>query len=144
MKKWVLVAAVAMMVSGCVSTPDRRIQNEPGVFASFPATVQEKVRRGEADIGFTRDMVRLALGRPHRIQSRITSAGTTEIWIYMGMRYVSRLEPADGGYWYRDRAGRLHRSHDSLWIDHGYREEFPVMRVEFSGGVVTAIERMRK
>ncbi|MEI8351960.1 MAG: hypothetical protein WCG36_06580 [bacterium] len=114
------------------------------MFAGFSAPVQEKVRRGEIDIGFSRDMVRLALGLPCRNQSRITEAGVTEIWIYTGMRYVSRLEPVDGGYWYRDRAGRLRRSYDSVWIDRGYQEEFPILRVEFYGGVVKAIERMQK
>jgi len=142
--KWAVIASVAVMMSGCVSTPARRIQQEPGMFAGFSAPVQEKVRRGEIDIGFSRDMVRLALGLPRRNQSRITEAGVTEIWIYTGMRYVSRLEPVDGRYWYRDRAGRLLRSYDSVWIDHGYQEEFPILRVEFSGGVVKAIERMQK
>lgn len=142
--KWVVIVSAAIMAAGCVSTPERRILKEPGVFAAFPAPVQDKVRRGEIDVGFTRDMVRLAMGAPHQLQSRTTEAGVTEIWIYMGARYVSRMEPANGGYWYRDRAGRLRRSYDSLWINHDYRETFPIMRVEFVGGVVKAIERMQR
>lgn len=142
--KWASLVVVVLAVAGCVSTPERRIRKEPGVFAAFPAPVQDKVRRGEIDLGFTRDMVRLALGQPHQVQTRITEAGVTEIWIYMGTRYVTRMEPAGGGYWYRDRAGRLHRSYDGVWMDHGYRESFPLLRVEFAGGVVKAIERMQR
>ena len=142
--RWVAVMTVVLAVTGCMSTPERRIKNEPGVFAAFPALAQEKIRRGEIEIGFTKDMVRLALGRPHRTQTRITEAGGVDIWVYTGIRYISHFEPVDDGYWYRDRAGRLHRSYETLWIDHGYNQEFPVLRVEFVGNAVKAIERMQR
>jgi hypothetical protein len=131
-------------VAGCVSTPAKRIQADPATFARFPPDVQAKVQKGEVEVGFTRDMVRLALGRPQRISTRTTEAGQLEIWLYMGIRHMTRYEPMDTGYWYRDRSGRLRRSYDTIWVDRGYSEEYPVMRLEFSDDKVKAIERMTR
>jgi hypothetical protein len=140
-----VVMVVALSVAaGCVSTPARRIQREPEVFASFPEDIQARVQRGEVAVGFTRDMVRLALGQPHRVINRVTGSGQVDIWVYTGSRYISRYEPVAGGYWYQDRAGRLFRSTDIVWMDRGYREEFPVMRIEFAGDKVTSFERIQR
>lgn len=145
-KKWFVGAMMAgcCLMAGCVSTPADRIKKEPGVFAAFPPEVQAKVQKGEVEIGYTRDMTRLALGMPQRVHTRTTETGQVEIWIYLGIRYVSHYEPMDTGYWYRDRAGRLRRSYDTMWVDRGYSEEFPVLRLEFSGDKLKAIERIRR
>lgn len=138
------VTAMALVMTGCVSTPARRIAKEPQVFSTFPPDVQAKVREGKVELGFTRDMVRLAKGRPHRLSSRVTVAGTVEVWTYVGVRHVSDRVPVDSGYWYRDRAGRLRRSYDTVWLDRGYDEEFPTLRLEFTGDAVTAIEQLAR
>lgn len=132
------------VAAGCVSTPANRIKKEPGVFSSFPPEVQAKVQKGEVEVGFSRDMVRLALGLPQRVHTRITEAGQLEIWIYMGIRYISHYEPVDSGYWYRDRAGRMRRAYDTMWVDRGYSEQFPTLRIEFADNKVKAIERMKR
>jgi outer membrane protein assembly factor BamE (lipoprotein component of BamABCDE complex) len=136
---WLLVVGVA--VAGCVSTPARRIEREPALFASFPTDVQAKVRRGEVAVGFTRDMVRLALGAPHRVNTRLTEQGAAEVWVYTTLRHVSRYEPVHAGTGYRGRSGRLYRACDLTWMDMSYPVEIPAMRVEFEGGKVKAIER---
>lgn len=137
----VAIALACALVSGCASTPESRISREPAVFAAFPAPVQAKVRKGEIEIGYTRDMVRLALGLPEHRQTRITELGQTEIWIYTGVRYVSRYAPVDRNYYYHDRYGRVHWAHDAGWVDAGYHQEYPILRLEFSGPVLRAIER---
>lgn len=139
-----MVAVVAVLVAGCVSTPEKRIKKEPQVFAAFPPEIQQKVKRGEVEVGFSRDMVRLALGAPHRVSTRTTESGQFEVWTYMASRHVSRYEPSAGGYWYRDRSGRLRRSSDSVWIDQGFTEEYPVLRIELGANQVKAIERIRR
>ncbi len=146
--KRILGCAVMMValsvVAGCMSTPESRIQKEPGVFAAFPPDIQSKVQRGEVAIGFTKDMVRLALGMPRHVNTRITEADQVEIWVYTGSRYVSRYEPVDTGYWYRGRDGRMRRSYDTLWMNRGYNEEYPLLRLEFTGNSLKAIERMQR
>lgn len=135
---------LAVLVAGCVSTPESRIKRDPGLYASFPPDVQAKVKQGQVEVGFTKDMARIALGTPQRIHNRVTEAGQVEIWLYMGYRYISHYEPMDSGYWYRDRAGRLRRSYDPVWVDRGYSEEYPTLRLEFVGDQLKAIERMKR
>lgn len=145
--KTILRSVLVMMVivvAGCVSTPADRIKKEPRVFASFPPEIQAKVKQGVVEVGFTPDMVRLALGLPRRINTRITEAGQSEIWIYTSVRTVAYYEPMNTGYWYRDRAGRMCRSYDAMWIDRGYTEEFPTLRLEFADNKVKAIERLKR
>ncbi len=131
-----------LMVSGC-ATPAYRIKKNPELFASFPPEVQEAVRQGRIEVGFTRDMVRMALGAPDRVRVRRTAEGLTEVWVYTGIRHVSALTPVESGYWYRDRRGRLRRGYDWLWSDTWYRYEYEVLRVEFEGDQVRAIESLR-
>ena len=74
-------AACMLFVCGC-STVDSRIAKNRDVFNSWPATVQDKVVRGQIDIGFTSDQVRVALGEPDRIFTRTTADGTSQVWSY--------------------------------------------------------------
>ena len=138
-----VLAAVCMLGSGCVSTPASRIKANPSLFASFPPQVQEQVRKGAVAVGFTEDMVRMALGDPDRVILRTTAALQTKIWVYTDVRYSSRMEPIEAGYWYHDRAGRLRRATDLGWRDVEYRHEYPVMKVELEDGKVKAIEKFR-
>ena len=80
MRPFVLVLSLASLVllSACSSTPDARIAKNQAVFGNFPAAVQQKIRAGEVDVGFTPEMVRLALGEPTRQFNRQTGAGTAE------------------------------------------------------------------
>jgi len=140
----VVIVVALSVVAGCMSTPESRIKKEPGVFAAFPPDIQSKVQRGEVAVGFTKDMVRLAMGVPRRVNTRITEGGQTEIWVYTGSRYISHYEPVYSGYWYRDRSGRMVRSTDTVWMNRGYNEEYPVLRLEFAGNSLKAIERMQR
>jgi len=138
------VIGVAVLLSGCVSTPDSRIKKEPQLFASFAPDIQTQVQRGEIQMGFSRDMVRLALGRPARVHIRTDATGESEVWTYVHSRYISHYEPSTAGYWYRDRAGRLNRSYDTMWVDRGWYEDYPVLRLEFVSDKLKAIERVKR
>ena len=137
------LAGCLAVAAGCISTPEKRIQKEPQVFAAFPPEIQAKVRQGEVDMGFTPDMVRLALGAPSRVFTRRTAAGEAEVWIYTDIRYRTDMAPVHAGYWYRGRNGRLYRGYDTSFVDFETREEYPALRLEFTGGKVSAIERQR-
>ncbi len=136
------VLALAL-AAGCLSTPERRIAQAPAVFAAFPPDVQAKVRRGEVDIGFTPDMVRLALGGPSRVLTRRTGAGEVEVWIYTAYRYGTDVQPVLTERWYHGRDGRLYPGSDTTFVSVDTREEYPALRLEFEGGRVRAIERSR-
>jgi hypothetical protein len=136
------LAALAL-VSGCVSTPARRIAKQPEVFAAFPPEVQAQVRRGEIDIGFTADMVRLALGAPSEMVMRKTGAGTATIWLYTAYRYVPTMSTLPAYYTVRGRDGRIHHLRDPGFMGLDVREEYVVLRIEFENGKVHAIERLK-
>jgi len=140
----VVCVALVVLTAGCVSTPASRIKKNPELFASFPADVQAQVKKGQVAVGYTKDMARLALGLPRRVDTRTTETGQMEIWSYMGARHISIYDPMDSGYWYRDRSGHMRRSYDTHWVDHGYIEEYPVLRLEFASDKIKAIEQMKR
>ena len=85
MKRVISVSAIlaAALAGGCVgSTPATRIEQRPAVFRAWPEAVQAKVRAGQVEVGFTPDMVRMALGEPDRVRSLVTPQGRSEIWIF--------------------------------------------------------------
>lgn len=76
-----LLAACLLLASGC-STVDSRIAKNRELFNTWPAAVQDKVVRGQIDIGFNADQVRVALGEPDRVFTRTTADGTSQVWSY--------------------------------------------------------------
>ena len=60
-----LALPLALLLAGC-ATPEKRIQQNQDLFDSFPVAAQARIRGGQIDLGFTPDMVRIALGDPQR------------------------------------------------------------------------------
>lgn len=73
--------AALFLVVGCAS-PSARIEKNPALFKSFPAEAQTQIENGKIGVGFTREMVEMAWGRPSKKLSEQTAAGKKEIWIY--------------------------------------------------------------
>ena len=84
--RWILFGLLVAMGAGC-STPDSRIQKNLDVFNTFPPEVQVMVRAGKVEIGFSADMVRIALGEPHRVYRRKVEKGETEVWSYIDTQF---------------------------------------------------------
>jgi len=141
LKALVLPAVLALLV-GC-ATPERRIRRNPELFASFPPDAQNTIRKGRAEIGFSRDMVAMALGKPRRVYTRETADGTTEIWAYTDGRFWTESHPVSVPYTYRDSGGRLHGTHSTAWVQVDRFEETETLRVEFRGDEVVGLEQMR-
>ncbi len=78
MKRLLLLAAV---LTACGS-PSSRIKKNQAAYDSWPPAVQARVKEGKADVGFTAEQVRVALGKPDRVYTRKTSDKTQEIWAY--------------------------------------------------------------
>jgi hypothetical protein len=131
-----------LLAAGCVSTPARRIARNPGLFQNLPPEIQANVKQGRIEIGYTKDMVFLALGAPYRVYVRKTEAGESTIWTYSQLRYTSDMQPVQTTSWYRDRQGRMHPTYDWVWVDVGRASEYESLRVEFAGDKVTTIETL--
>jgi len=98
-----LLTLATLVVAGC-SSPAARIKRNPELFASIPPAQQEIIKQGRIDIGFTPNMVKLALGEPDSIAKRTDNAGTSEIWRYSSVDASADYNLAvfqgwGGGWW---------------------------------------------
>jgi hypothetical protein len=132
------LAALALVAAGC-STVDSRIDKNRAAFNTWPAPVQDKVVRGQIDVGFTTDQVRVALGEPDRIWTRTTGDGTSEVWSYRdrGPRFGFGVGIGVGSF------GSRGGSFGSLGVHTGgpgYRDDEKVGVVFDRNGQVSTIE----
>jgi len=138
-----LVIFSLLAVSGC-ATPEARINRNPELFASFPPDVQEKIRLGQVDIGFTGDMVTMALGQPNRIYARQSATGVIEVWSYTSSVTRTNRQRVRADFRYRDSSGRSRSGSDWVWVDVQSETEFERIRIEYIDGVVSAIETLQR
>jgi hypothetical protein len=87
---------LALLFAGC-STIDSRIREKPTAFAALDAPTQDKIRLGRVEIGFTTDLVYIALGSPDERLTKTSTGGTDETWIYNSY-YQDYLGNAHTGY----------------------------------------------
>lgn len=73
----VLVAAAA----GC-NTTGARIRANPELFASLDPATQRAIKRGEVHLGYTPEMVQLALGEPTQAAGGMAGTDEDATWIY--------------------------------------------------------------
>jgi len=144
-KRWstILVVGCALLVCGC-ATPDSRIKKHPELFDSFPPETQEEVRQGRVHIGFSQDMVFIALGKADREYTRRTAGGVTEVWSYTAHYTSTSRQLVDGRFRVRDSRGQIQTVRDSVWVDVPVKHEYERLRLEFRDGVVYAIEEMTR
>lgn len=133
-------ASLGMLLAGCASTPAKRIQQHQELFDALPVADQARIRGGQIDLGFTPEMVRIALGDPQRTLVRRTPDGSTATWLYLETvrRYERQRADIDGLS--VTGPGGLRAVGGSAWINVVQEREFIRLRVEFRGGIVTAIE----
>ncbi len=131
-----------LLLAGCTSTPEKRIQQNQAMFDTLPPAAQIRIRNGQVDIGFTPDMVRLALGAPHRTLLRRSPAGDSEVWLYLDLvrRYERQRADIDGLS--LSGSGGIRSIGGSAWIQISQEREYVRTRVEFLNGVVFALEEM--
>ena len=131
--------SLALLLAGC-ATPEKRIQQNQEVFDTFPVAAQARIRGGQIDLGFTPDMVRIALGDPQHKALRRVAAGETEIWLYFdSIRRYDRQRVDIDGLSLSGPGGRRSMG-GSAWINVEQTREFVRARVEFQNGVAVAIE----
>ena len=111
-----------LLLAGCAS-PEQRIQQNQDLFDSFPVATQARIRGGQIDLGFTPDMVRIALGEPQRTLVR---------------RYERQRADIDGLS--VSGPGAPRSIGGTAWINTTQEREYLRLRVEFQGGVAAAIE----
>lgn len=134
-----LIAALA----GC-STVESRIEEKAAVFNALPVEQQSRIKQGLVDVGFTQDMVYMAMGSPDRVNEKSSAEGHETIWIYNN--YYQRYEGSTfAGYHrrvYYDRAARAYRVYYEPVRADVYSDRVEeVARVIFKDGRVSVIEQ---
>lgn len=138
-------AAALVLVAGC-QTVDSRIRENPQLFASLDAATQSKIKQGIIDLGYTEDMVYLALGAPDQKRESRSAAGAQTVWVYNtyferydGTRFVGYSRRV-----YYDPYLRSYRMYYAPVYADTYRPEVEErIRVVFENGRVTVIEQSR-
>lgn len=141
-----LVLATSLgFLAGC-QTVSSRIEEKPEVFYKLDRETQDKILQGIIDIGYSEDMVYLALGKPDEKRERITENGRTVTWIYN--TYYTRYDGREHlGYYrrvYYDPLLRSYRVHYRPVFSDVYREEKEErIRIVFTDGHATVIEQAK-
>ena len=74
---------VLAMQTGCESSGlSARIQEKSAVFAALTPEQQQTIQEGAIELGYTADMVYLALGKPSKVRSRDDPEGRVDMWTY--------------------------------------------------------------
>jgi len=138
----ILLSALVLALAGC-STVNSRIRQHADEFNHLAAADQTKIREGIVDVGFTPNMVYMALGAPDVKRVHRARTGTRETWIYRtsyetyeGTRLVTYRR------WYRHDP--FHRRYHVFWGP-AYADVYRVhhqdrIRVTFRNNEVVAID----
>ncbi len=79
-----LSALLAVLFLAACSTPrERRIRQNAAVVNSLDQNTQVKISAGVIEVGFTEQMVMIALGQPDRKSEKVSESGKETTWTYL-------------------------------------------------------------
>lgn len=144
LRTFMLATSLGFLV-GC-QTVESRIKEKPEVFASVDQVTQDKIKQGIIDLGYTEDMVYLALGAPDQKRESVSSAGRSVTWVYN--TYYTRYEGSQMfGYHrrvYYDPYVKTYRVYYQPVFNDVYREDKEErIRIVFKDGKATVIEQAK-
>ena len=137
---------LALVFAGC-STIDTRIREKSAAFAALDAPTQDKIRLGRVEVGFTTDLVYIALGAPDERLAKTSAAGTDETWLYNSYRqdYLGTAHVGYRRYVVIDPKTRQ----PVVFFEPVYREIYQDrieerIRIGFKAGQVATIEQLKR
>ncbi len=140
-----MLAASLGFITGC-QTVESRIKEKPEVFAKVDKATQDKIKQGIIDLGYTEDLVYVALGEPDQKRETVTATGKTLTWIYN--TYYDRYDGAGFAGYHRSvyydpylRAYRMY--YRPVFADSYSQEKEERIRIVFTDGKVTVIEQAK-
>lgn len=136
---------LAGLLVGC-STITSRIQEKSAVFATLDAATQAKIRKGTVELGYTPDMVYMALGSPDEAREKVSGRGGRVTWTYTST-YQEYLGTTEVGYRrvfvQNPKTGAVYVYLDPVYSDI-YRDQIQEnIRIIFHDGRVAVIERAK-
>jgi hypothetical protein len=140
-----ILGVCALALAGC-STVSSRIREKPAVFAKLDPAIQSRIKQGIIDVGFTPDMVYIALGRPDETRERIGQDGRETIWKYTTCydRYEGTFHAGYRRFVYWDPQIRAYRVYyEPVYTDVYSAQKETSIRVTFRDDKVTTIEQTK-
>lgn len=141
----VLLLTGFALLTGCQSV-ESRIKEKPDVYAKLDAATQAKVKQGIIELGYTEDVVYLALGAPDHKRESVSPTGTKITWIYN--TYYDRYEGSMMAGYHRSiyfdpylRAYRVY--YRPVYADTYSQEKEERIRVVFKDGKVVVLEQTK-
>jgi hypothetical protein len=146
MKTRLFLVLAMLAFAGC-STFQKRAGEKSAVFAGLDAATQENLRKGVVELGYTKDMVYIALGQPDERKEKVAKDGKDETWIYqaysteyrgtatVGYRRWATYDPVRKVLWtyYEPVTQDIYRDHIEDRI-----------RITFHGDKVSVIEQVKQ
>ena len=81
----ILVPAV-FFLQGCdTSGVAGRAQEKATVYNALSPAVQKHIKDGSVEVGYTEDMVYIALGKPNSVETKFVGSGPVQVWVYQNM-----------------------------------------------------------
>lgn len=145
MKKIFTLLGICALVGACgTTTPQGRIEANPGKFAALPAKHKPLVERGQIDRGMDKDAVLLAWGTPASRFEGYDNKRRTERWDYAGTR-PTMTNSFYGGYYDYWGYGRRYYPYGHIYAVAPEVVYVPYTRatVSFVGGKVDSWERLK-
>jgi len=140
-----LLAASLGFITGC-QTVESRIKERPEVFANVDKATQDKIKQGIIDLGYTEDLVYVALGAPDQKRETVNADGKTVTWIYN--TYYDRYNGTGFAGYHRSvyydpylRAYRMY--YRPVFADTYTQEREERIRITFKNGKATVIEQAK-
>lgn len=144
LKRFAPLLAV-LVFAGC-STISSRIDDKAALFATLTPHQQEVIRKGGVELGYTPDMVYMALGAPDERHEQHTAKGDKMTWVYLAItedwagqvvryRHYAMRDPKTGVV-YVFTEPEFHDVYRADAHEH--------IRIEFTNGKVSAIEREKR
>lgn len=137
-----IVLVLAAALAACQS-PQSRIKRNQAAFDVFPPEVQQAIREGRAEAGFTPEQVQMALGKPDRVYTQKTAELTREIWAY-GIQGGPRVGVGLGMSSMHLRNGSGSAYGSSLDVASDIPDGRTWLRYVFENGKVVSVERREK
>lgn len=141
-----LTCLAALVLAGC-STVQSRIEEKSTVFNALPAETQSRIQQGLVDVGYTPDMVYIAMGNADKVIERSTTDGNETVWIYNS--YYQEYEGSRfAGYrrsvYYDNRIKAYRVFYEPVRADIYSDRVEEVARVVFKNGKVASIEQVKE
>ena len=144
MKKMLVVVGLiygGLLLSGCATS--QRINKHSALFETYPGEAQKDIRKGQVEVGFTSDMVLMALGRPDRKYFRQTKDGEVLVWTYVARETRPDKQKVSGTFRVMTRNRQYETVKDEVIADVDRYYEYDRLRVEILNDQVVAVEEIK-